>query len=343
MSDEKSSQSHFGQRLTRRHFGIAAGAALTVPIAGKLAWDHFEGFRSAKVFIARASDYNADLRTLLRTALQEIGVSAGSIRGKSVLLKPNLIEPALESQAVVTHPAVVHAAAEVFLGWGADPVIIGDGPGHCRDCQLVTELSGLKAVIRDLKARFVDLNYDRVVVRRNAMGMTKLSRLYLSATAAEADIVVSLAKLKTHHWTGVTLSMKNMFGVLSGLCYGWPKNVLHEVGISPSILDVNATVKPSLAIIDGIVGMEGDGPIMGTARQAGVLIVGTNAVATDATATRVIGGDPEDIAYLAAAAGRLGPIREHHIEQRGEPIARVVTRFQFPHAGEMTTRFSLDS
>jgi uncharacterized protein (DUF362 family) len=105
---------------------------------------------------------------------------------------------------------------------------------------------------------------------------------------------------------------------------------------------VNATVKPSLAIVDGIVGMEGDGSITGTARRAGVLIVGTNAVATDATATRPIGGDPEDIDDLEVASGRLGRIREHHIEQRVEAIARVVTRFQFPRTGEVTTRFSLE-
>jgi uncharacterized protein (DUF362 family) len=117
---------------------------------------------------------------------------------------------------------------------------------------------------------------------------------------------------------------------------------LHELGISPSIPDVNATVKPSLAIVDGIVGMEGGGSITGTARRAGVLIVDTNA-ATDATATRPIGGDPEDIDDLEVASGRLGRIREHHIEQRVEPIARVVTRSQFPRAGEVTTRFSLES
>jgi hypothetical protein len=74
-----------------------------------------------------------------------------------------------------------------------------------------------------------------------------------------------------------------------------------------------------------------------------VLIVGTNAVATDATATRLIGGDPEEVAYLAVASSRLGPIREHHIEQRGEPIARLATRFQFPQTGETPTQFSLDS
>lgn len=325
-------------KLTRRRLGVAAGAALTAPIAAKLAWDQVSGFRSAKVFVASLPGYETDILSVLRTALQEVGVSAAQVRGKSILLKPNLIEPATPGQAVLTHPAVIHAAAEVFLGWGARAVLIGDGPGHCRDARLVADVCELRPILRDLKVPFVDLNHGRVVARRNALGMTTLSRLYLAEAVAATDIVVSVAKLKTHHWAGVTLSMKNMFGTLPGICYGWPKNVLHEEGINPSILDVIATVKPSLAIIDGIVGMEGDGPIMGKPRHAGVLVVGNNLVAADATATRLIGGNPETIEHLSIAAGRLGPIRENQIEQRGEPITRLATRFLLPVIGAATTR-----
>ncbi len=134
--------------------------------------------------------------------------------------------------------------------------------------------------------------------------------------------------MKTHHWAGVTLSMKNLFGVLPGVYYGWPKNVLHHAGISPSILDLNATVKPHLAIVNGIVGMEGDGPIMGTPKPAGILVMGTNLPAVDATTARLMGINPWRIEHLAGASGRLGPIAESHIEQRGESIARLAQSFQ---------------
>jgi len=320
-------------RVTRRGLGIAACTALTAPIAAKLAWDRFEGFRSANVFIAGVPTYETDLRSALRTALHEVGFSTTRVSGKSILLKPNLIEPASQAQAVLTDPAVIHAAAEAFLAMGAREVLVGDGPGHCRDARLVAEVGGLKPILRDLKIRFVDLNHGPVVPRRNALRMTSLSHLYLSETVANADIVVSIAKLKTHHWAGVTLSMKNLFGTLPGIYYGWPKNILHQVGINPSILDVNATLKPHLAIIDGIIGMEGDGPIMGTPRRAGVLVVGDNLLAVDATATRLIGGHPEQIDHLRAAAGVLGPIREEHIDQRGDPILRHATRFLLPATG----------
>jgi uncharacterized protein (DUF362 family) len=119
---------------------------------------------------------------------------------------------------------------------GAREVVVGDGPGHCRDAWLVAEVGGLRPVLRYLRARFVDLNQGPVVARRNALGMTGLSHLYLSEAVAAADLVVSIAKLKTHHWAGVTLSMKNLFGTLPGICYGWPKNLFHQVGIGPSIL-----------------------------------------------------------------------------------------------------------
>jgi uncharacterized protein (DUF362 family) len=142
------------------------------------------------------------------------------------------------------------------------------------------------------------------------------------------DLIVSLAKLKTHHWAGVTLSMKNLFGVMPGMYYGWPKNVLHDVGIDGSILDITATLRPHFAIVDGIIGMEGDGPIMGTPKAAGVLVMGRNLPAVDATCARVMGINPQRVRYLAEAEKFLGPVREAEIRQVGEPVARVRRDFQ---------------
>ena len=98
--------------------------------------------------------------------------------------------------------------------------------------------------------------------------------------------------------------MKNLFGVMPGIVYGWPKNVLHYAGIGPSILDINAAVRPHLAIVDGIIGMEGDGPIMGTPRRPGVLVMGTNLPAVDATCARLMGIDP---VAGGLPGGRVGP------------------------------------
>ena len=311
--------------MKRRTFLTGAGAAVAAGLGAKLMRD---GSPSVPVVIAGASSYEGDLESVIRSGLGELGVGPGLIRGRSVLLKPNLVEPCSGSPEVNTHPAVVRAAAEVFRGWGARRVLVAEGPGHCRDAQLVLEQSGLDAVLDESRLEFVDLNYDDVFSVPNRFGRTKLSHLVLPATLKQVDWIVSIPKMKTHHWAGVTLSMKNLFGVMPGVCYGWPKNVLHHAGIGRSILDINAAVGPHLAIVDGIIGMEGDGPIMGTPKRAGVLVMGRNLPAVDATCARLMKINPERVEYLAGADGSLGPIAEGRIEQRGEPISVLAQPFR---------------
>ena len=148
---------------------------------------------------------------------------------------------------------------------------------------LVLEESGLGGGHRGAGIHFVDLNYDGGYTVENAGRRTRLSTLTLPATLRDVDWVVSVPKMKTHHWAGVTLSMKNLFGVMPGIYYGWPKNLFHWEGIDRSILDINQAVKPDFDIVDGVVGMEGDGPIMGTPKQAGVLVMGRDLPSVVAT------------------------------------------------------------
>jgi uncharacterized protein (DUF362 family) len=313
---------------TRREFllsalggGIAAsGYSLMLGNCTKRKW-------RAETFIARVSTYEADIASLLRKGFRELGLEGGEIHGKRIFLKPNLIEPHVGAGHINTHPNMVRAAAEAFLGLGASEVLVAEGPGHSRDSVLVLEESGLGDVLVEDRIPFVDLNYESGYAAKNLGGRTHLASLALPASLMRADWVVSLAKMKTHHWAGVTLSMKNLFGVMPGIYYGWPKNVLHWEGIDPCIFDINATVRPHFAIVDGIVGMEGDGPIMGNPRHAGVIVMGRNLVAVDATSSRIMGIDPAKVAHLAAASGRLGTIRESDILQRGEKVASVRTDF----------------
>lgn len=313
--------------IARRRFLI--GTAAVAGAAGvKLLYDRTEHFRSEQVFIAKAATYDAPLEDILRRGLEELGWGRPQVKGKSVLLKPNLVESSLEAPHINTHPMVVRAAAEVFRQWDAREVVVAEGQGHVRDSYLVLDHSGLQDVLQQESLEFVDLNHDAIFEAPNRLGLTKLQRLHLPETLRRADIVVSMPKMKTHHWAGVTLSMKNLFGVMPSICYGWPKNVLHMHGIEQSILDINATVQTHLAIVDGIVGMDGDGPIMGDPKPAGVLVLGSNFPAVDATATRLMKLSPERIAYLAYASGRLGPIAERNIEQRGETIASLAQEFR---------------
>lgn len=326
-------------KWSRREFLSCSLAGALLGLSGYWVWRNlpetftwedplnFQG-RHAATFIARATHYGSDLRSPILSGLKELGVSPAEIKGKRVLLKPNLVETRPGADFVNTHPLVVRAAAEAFLHLGASQVLVAEGVGHCRDSLRILEESGLAEVLAEDRLRFVDFNYDSVYTIPNAPGFSRLASLTLPATLRQADWIVSLAKMKTHHWAGVTLSMKNLFGVMPGSYYGWPKNVLHHAGISGCILDITAALRPQLAIVDGILGMEGDGPIMGVSKPAGVLVMGRNLPAVDATCARIMGIDPLKVEYLAAASGRLGLIREKNIRQRGENLAAVRTNFE---------------
>src|SRR5450631_4310880 len=278
---------------------------------------------ASRVVIRRVNSYQADLAAILYESMKEFDLP---VRGKTVLLKPNLV--GLDPHGVVnTHPAVIAAARETFLRLGADKVFIGDGPATERDTIAVLESLKLREYVGPLSGIFVDLNLDDVERVRLKTHASRLKELYLPKTVLGVDFLVSLPKLKTHHWAGVTLSLKNMFGVVPGGCYGWPKNALHWAGIDRAILDINAAVRPDFAIVDGIVGMEGNGPIQGQSKHCGVLVVGDDPVAVDATCTRIMGLLPERVKYLAHAGTLLGHVKADKIQQVGESIASVRTPF----------------
>ena len=318
-----------GKMTRRQALGLGGVFALGWGLAGAGWWwrRHERGLK-ADVFIGKAESYRADLVALVASGLAEIGVTRAWIKGKRVLLKPNLVETALSQTHINTHPALVTAAAEVFRRMDAAEVFVAEGQGHRRDSWLVLDESGMGQALAEARLMFFDLNHDDVEAKPNEGDWTDLQKLYLPKRVLAADLVVSMPKMKTHHWAGVTCSMKNMFGVMPGVVYGWPKNVLHWSGIPNSILDINATVKPGLAIVDGIVGMEGDGPIMGDPKQVGLIVMGRNLPAVDATCVRLMGLNVRGIPYLAEASGRLGPVLEWNIRQRGEAIAGLKTQFE---------------
>lgn len=325
-------------RMSRREL-LGAGAALTLGggIAASLKFAaHHEGGKRAQVFIGKAGAYTHDLAGVIQAGLRQLGITAEELRGKRIALKPNLVETARGHAHINTHPAVIVAAAEVFLKLGAKEVFVAEGQGHRRDSELVLEESGMDDAIHHARLRFVDLNHDACHKTQNAGRWTKLEHLYLPKSLIGADWIVSVPKLKTHHWAGLTCSMKNLFGVMPGVVYGWPKNVLHYQGIAQSILDINATVKPNLTIVDGITGMEGDGPIMGTPKQLGCLVMGRNLPAVDATCARLMDFRPEKIEYLALASGKLGPIQEANIAQRGEIINSLRRQFHLIDAKHLS-------
>ncbi len=281
------------------------------------------GARSAvpRVSIVRAG-YTQSIYDTVRRLLVEHRVD---VRGKRVVVKPNLVEfdP---GTTINTHPMLVHAAVEGFRALGAADVRIAEGPGHRRVTLDLADAAGYFETIPQFEDLFTDLNLDDVsqVLLRDPF--SRLTSLYFPNTALGADLIVSLPKMKTHHWVGATLSMKNFFGLVPGGIYGWPKNVLHWAGIDECIADLHAAFPRHFAIVDGVVGMEGNGPIQGNPKPVGVLVVGGDMTAVDATCCRIMRINPSMIRYLRLAAGP-SRLEEQNIRQIGEAIKNVQTPF----------------
>ena len=283
------------------------------------------------VHIARANSYDDNLTDILQKQFEHYR-SVVALKDKRVVLKPNLVEYHRD-KVINTNPRVVDAVIELCKREGAREIIVAEGPGHWRNVEYLVSASGLADVLKKHQVPFVDINHDDPVKTPNLGRLTGLEYLYMSRTIAEADVVISLPKMKTHHWAGATLSLKNLFGTLPGICYGWPKNELHWRGIDNSIVDIALTRTPDLAIVDGIIGMEGDGPLNGTAKEMGILVMGHDLLAVDATCCRVMELVPEHIGYLVLGHGKkLGRLKADEIQQMGETIAAVASPFEtVPH------------
>jgi uncharacterized protein (DUF362 family) len=282
---------------------------------------------NSAVHIARADSYDADLAGILQKQYEHFRATV-PLKDKRVILKPNLVEWHRD-KVINTNPQVVSAVIELCKREGAAEIIVAEGPGHWRNVEFLVTESGLGDVLKQHQVAFVDINHDEPIKTPNMGQLTGLEYLYLSRTLERADVIISLPKLKTHHWAGATLSLKNLFGTLPGIYYGWPKNELHWRGIHNSIVDIALTRTPELAIVDGIIGMEGDGPLNGTAKRFGALIMGHDLVAVDATCCRLMMLDPDKIGYLVLGAmKKLGRMQEAEIQQLGESIASLAQPFE---------------
>jgi len=310
--------------VTRREWLAAAGSVATVSLVGCGTTAEQRPATPSRVSIVKAPAYDQTVYDVMRRLVAE---HAGDVRGRNVVLKPNLVEFEPGS-SINTHPILVHAAFEAFHALGAASVRIAEGPGHRRNTLDLADAAGYFKIVPGFEDQFTDLNLDEVTRVHPARQFSRIKKLYLPNTALGADLLVSMAKMKTHHWVGATLSMKNLFGVVPSGIYGWPKNVLHWAGIDESIADLHFAFPRHMAIVDGIVGMEGNGPIQGKPKPVGVLVVGRDPVAVDSTCCRIMKIDPSRIQYLRLAAGGEGSIPEQNIQQIAESVASVATPFE---------------
>src|SRR6516165_12825502 len=291
--------------MNRRDWLIASAAATGTAVTMRLRQRNYtRDFRPkrSRVAILDADQYSDKLDDLIHDGLRLFNLD---VRGRSVLLKPNIVEY-IPGRPVNTDTQLIGGAADAFIRLRAASVIVAEGPGHHRDTEFLVYETGLADQLLHREISFVDLNRDEPIKTKLQAAYSGLGHLWLPRTVLASDFIVSMPKVKTHHWTGVTLSMKSMFGIVPGCRYGWPKNPLHWAGIHESILDICATVRPHFVIADAIVAMEGDGPLNGMPLRLNTLVFSDDPVAADCYSVGLLGSAFDQVRHIAEAGRFLG-------------------------------------
>jgi uncharacterized protein (DUF362 family)/Pyruvate/2-oxoacid:ferredoxin oxidoreductase delta subunit len=260
------------------------------------------------------------VRAAVEEALAPLGGMAAFVaRGQRVLIKPNLLTSRTPDEAVTTHPEIVRALIGLVREAGAEPVV-GDSPANVTKIESVWERTGFAAMCAEECTPLLNLEQHGSRAVHTAHGHFSVAR-----AALEADAVITVPKVKTHLLTVLTCAVKNMYGTIPGL----QKMSLHKEFPTPRdfgrlLADLYRTVRPCLAVADGIVGMEGDGPSGGRPVKLGFVAASGDGAALDASICGLLGIDTRAVSYLAdiEAAG-LGRISPADIAWRGTPADRL--------------------
>jgi uncharacterized protein (DUF362 family) len=238
----------------------------------------------------------------IRTLLEPLGGMKHYIqKGERVLLKTSLLLPSEPKKAVVTHPAVIQALAETILDIGAVPYI-GDSPSGQftkRRLEKTYRKSGLVTVAKNLG---IDLNYDTGVTKIDIPQGKKLKKTPFCNYVLYADKIIAVPKIKTHSYMIMTLATKIMYGAVPGLTKAkYHSLFFRRAAFADMLLDVLSVKKPDLIVMDGVTGMQGDGPSGGTPVDLGVLLASEDAIAMDLTVCDMLGIEPIWIPTLRQA------------------------------------------
>lgn len=276
-----------------------------------------------KVALLKCTDYDVDyIEKKLREGFQLLGgdsfLRTLIPENSKVLLKPNLLSIIEKGSPVITHYAVFEAVIRIVKEY-SNNITFGDSPG-LGDTRKAAEKSGLIEVAERYGVRFVDFN-DEVHVELDNPLMYKFWNV--ARAAHEADVVITLPKLKTHAMMYYTGAVKNQFGCVPGTQKAtWHTKLPNPVNFSKMLLDLNTVVKTNFAILDGIIAMEGNGPRNGTPKKIDTIIMGKSLTAVDSTAVRLIGYDNVfAVPFLKVAHDtKWGAVRPEEIEVLGEKV-----------------------
>jgi len=254
-------------------------------------------------------------------ALRMINVDEVLSEEKPILVKPNYIDASHPSTGITTDSRVIEGVVKFLKNRGVKKIVIGEGSGFA-DTFKAFKVAGVDEVAKRWDVGLVDLNEDEFV-EVNPPSPLALKRVKIAKTALESTII-SVPKLKPHRMTDVTLSIKNMMGVIA------PKGSMHR-RLNKNIVDLASIVKPSIAVVDGIVAGEGHETSVNPV-EMNLIIAGTDPVAVDAVGAAVMGINPKNVKHLRLAERKgLGTCNLEQIEivgEVGESIESVKKKFR---------------
>jgi uncharacterized protein (DUF362 family) len=238
-----------------------------------------------------------------------------------VLIKVNFIVDKTWDTGATTDPIVVEAIIKKLEALPVKVYVV-ESDATITNADKAFEATGMKDMCSRNGVEWLNLRHVKDKVELAIPNGEALKSITVPRLVTESA-VISAAKLKTHADTGVTLGMKNMFGLLPDKF----KGKYHLKGMSKVVVDINTVLRPALTVIDGFVGMEGQGPVDGTPVQMNLIIAGTDVVATDATACRVMGINPYEIKHIRKAFEKgLGKSEAQFVGEKLDAVTRAFKR-----------------
>jgi uncharacterized protein (DUF362 family)/ferredoxin len=259
----------------------------------------------------------------VRRAIDLLGGMAAFVQpGQRVLLKPNLVRAMSPDQAATTHPAILMAVARLVIAAGGHPVVV-ESPGGPANAAWVRNAFRKTGIAEAAAACGAEVNEDQSGVQVSHPEGVLLHRLDLLRAATEVDVIINLPKLKTHNLTGLTLGVKNLFGLVPGaIKIGYHAKLQERERFAQALLDIYTYTRPVLTLMDAVVGMEGNGPTGGTPRQIGALVASADTLACDTICAALVGLDPLRVLTTEVGAQRgLCTGRLEDVELVGDPLA----------------------
>jgi len=276
------------------------------------------------VALVACAQYDQDVvNAAVGRAIDLLGGMAAFVQpGQRVLLKPNLVRAMAPEQAATTHPAILVAVAQQVIAAGGHPVVV-ESPGGPANAVWVRNIFRKTGIAEAAAACGAEVSEDQSGVQVSHPGGVLLHRLDLLRAATEVDVIINLPKLKTHNLTGLTLGVKNLFGLVPGaIKIGYHAKLQERERFAQALLDIYTYIRPALTVMDAVVGMEGNGPTGGSPRQIGALVASADTLACDTVCAGLVSLDPLRVLTIEVAAQQgLCSGRLEDVEIIGDPLA----------------------